>query len=69
MPATLSESILEKLNRIAEDPFAPLPNVTKLVNRDGFRLRIGDWRIIYEIHQDEITIEVVQIGQRKEVYR
>ncbi|MGH7870262.1 MAG: type II toxin-antitoxin system RelE family toxin [Candidatus Dormibacteraceae bacterium] len=32
-------------------------------------MRVGDWRILYEIYEDQVVILVVQIGHRREVYR
>jgi mRNA interferase RelE/StbE len=58
-----------KIEQIAEDPFAPHSNVPKLQNREGYRLRVGDWRVIYEIQQDKVLILVLKIGLRGEVYR
>ncbi|RPI58500.1 MAG: hypothetical protein EHM56_01630 [Chloroflexi bacterium] len=43
--------------------------MTKLQNRPGYRLRVGDWRVIYEIENDELIILVLRIGLRGEVYR
>ncbi len=37
--------------------------------RPGYRLRVGDWRVIYEIKGDELIILVLRIGRRGEVYR
>lgn len=38
-------------------------------NLKGFmKLRIGDYRIIYSIHKETITVHVIKIGHRKEVY-
>jgi mRNA interferase RelE/StbE len=61
--------IRKKLDQIAEDPYASLPNVTKLQNRAGFRLRIGDWRVIYDVRDDELIILVLKVGSRGEIYR
>jgi mRNA interferase RelE/StbE len=69
IPTSTNEAIREKLEQIAESPFKTQSNVTKLQNREGYRLRVGDWRIIYEIQQDKILIVVLKIGLRKEVYR
>jgi mRNA interferase RelE/StbE len=69
IPSATSKTIRQKIEQIAESPFDPHPNVTKLQNREGYRLRVGDWRVIYEIRQEQILIIVVQIGLRKEVYR
>lgn len=69
MPSVIGREIRSKLERIAADPFAPNSNVTKLQNRDGYRLRVGDWRVIYEIEQDKVLVLVLKIGLRGEVYR
>jgi mRNA interferase RelE/StbE len=42
-------------------------NVTKLVNREGARLRVGDYRVIFGEGQEEI--EVLAVGHRKDIYR
>jgi mRNA interferase RelE/StbE len=34
-----------------------------------FRLRVGDYRVLYEIHDDELIVLVVKVGHRREVYR
>jgi mRNA interferase RelE/StbE len=36
--------------------------------RDYYRYRIGDYRVIYEVRQEEITIVVVKVGNRRDVY-
>ena len=49
-----------------------LPNgkdIKKLTGQTGYRMRIGDWRIIYDIHHDRLVIEVIKIGPRGEVYK
>lgn len=69
IPRNVSDLIREKLKQIAADPFGKHLNVTNLQNRPGYRLRIGDWRIIYEIHNEELVIVVLKIATRGEVYR
>lgn len=69
MPRETSILVRQKLEQIAEAPFAPHPNVTRLQGREGYRLRQGDWRVIYEIQKERIVILVLEIGLRKEVYR
>ncbi|MCC6759893.1 MAG: type II toxin-antitoxin system RelE/ParE family toxin [Chitinophagaceae bacterium] len=47
----------------------PRPNgCKKLKGRDGWRIRVGDYRIIYTITDKILTVEVVHIGHRKDVY-
>ena len=69
MPRNTANLIREKLVQIARDPFAPIPNAKKLQDRSGYRLRVGDWRVIYEIDKDEVVIIVLKIAPRGEVYR
>lgn len=69
IPADIAKSIRLKIEQIAENPFGTHPNVTKLQNREGYRLRVGDWRIIYDIQKDKVLVIVLKIGLRGEVYR
>ena len=69
MPRNIALQIRKRLDRIASDPYAKHPNVTRLQNRPGYRLRVGDWRVIYEILEDELVILVLRIASRGEVYR
>lgn len=69
MPRNTAQLIREKLNQVAVDPFASIPNAKKLQGRPGYRLRVGDWRVIYEINNDEVVIIVMKIAPRGEVYK
>jgi mRNA interferase RelE/StbE len=40
----------------------------KLKGRDGFRIRVGNYRIIYHIFDTILTVDVVAIGHRKDIY-
>ena len=51
------------------DPYAQHPEVTKLQNRPGYRLRVGDWRVIYETEKEELVVLVLTIGTRGSAYR
>ena len=69
MPCNAADQVRQKLLRLAENPYAPTNNATRLQGRPGFRLRIGDWRVIYEVEDDILRILVLKIGKRGEVYR
>jgi mRNA interferase RelE/StbE len=69
MPRHVANLIREKLAHIANDPVASIPNAKKLQDRSGYRLRVGDWRVIYEINRDEFGIIVLKIAPSGEVYR
>jgi mRNA interferase RelE/StbE len=44
-------------------------DVKKLKGRPAWRVRVGDYRMIYEIHDRELVVIVITIGHRREVYR
>ncbi len=69
MPRNTALLIRGKLRQLAHDPHAPNHNVTKLQGREGYRLRVGDWRVIYEIREDVLIILVLDIGPRGGIYR
>ena len=56
------------IDELAENPF-PASSKKLKGQPDHYRLRIGDYRIIYRIEKKRVTIVVVKIGHRREVYR
>jgi len=69
MPRTTARLIIEKIEALSADPMAPNNNVKKLTNHPGYRLRIGDWRVVYSIHEQALLIVVVRIAPRGDVYQ
>lgn len=67
MPRNIAQKIRVKMEQIAADPFASIHNAKKLQGRPGYRLRVGDWRVKYEINKDQIIILVLKIVPRGEV--
>ena len=60
--------IKKKIEELGRD--LPDPNTTKMKGNHSFhRVRTGDYRIIYEIQDDQLIILVVKIGHRKDVYK
>ncbi len=57
--------IIDKIYTLANDPFY---NAKKLIGREAYRIRIGNYRVIYEIINDELVILIVDIGHRKNIY-
>jgi mRNA interferase RelE/StbE len=55
------------ISLLAKDPRAPASR--PLRGRDGYRLRVGDYRIIYTIDDGVLLIAVVTIGHRRDVYQ
>ncbi|MCB8934230.1 MAG: type II toxin-antitoxin system RelE/ParE family toxin [Anaerolineae bacterium] len=69
LPHSVAQNIREKLTTIAQEPYSRHHNVTKLQNRPGYRLRVGDWRVIYDVDNGKLIILVLKIASRGEVYR
>jgi mRNA interferase RelE/StbE len=60
--------IRRKIDALAEN--LPDPATTKMKGNNNFhKIRAGDYRIIYEIHDDTLVILVAKIGHRKDVYK
>ena len=69
MPRKFARRLRDKLEHLAKDPYAANRNITKLQDRPGYRLRVGDWRAIYEIQGQELVILVLKTAPRGKVYR
>jgi len=60
--------IKKRIDALAEN--LPNPATTKMKGSNPFhKIRSGEYRIIYEIHEDRLVILVVKIGHRKDVYK
>ena len=59
--------ILDCIAMLAENPRPP--GSEKLSGLERYRVRQGQYRIVYSIQDDELTVWVVEIGHRKDVYR
>jgi mRNA interferase RelE/StbE len=68
MPANTARLIRSKLDALAVDPAAPNNNVKRLKGSAHYRLRVGDWRVIYALRDDALIIAVVRIAPRGGVY-
>ena len=67
IPTAIADRIVQRLRSLELNPRPS--DVKKLRGREGWRVRVGDYRIIYSIHDEELLILVVTLGHRREVYR
>lgn len=67
IPRNTADLIRRKVQEVAEDP-AAARNVKALKGRNGFRLRVGDWRVIYEVDNGVLVLIVIEIGPRGGIY-
>lgn len=65
-PDNIAAPILKALGSLAENP-RPY-GYKKLKGQDGYRIRVGDYRIVYEIHDKILVVEVIDLGHRREIY-
>ena len=59
--------IVDKIYTLKDDPRPQ--GCEKLTDQDGYRLRQGQFRILYVVDDDERVVTVVKIGHRRDVYR
>ena len=65
---TMRVRLWAAIRALAENPRPP--RVKKMVGTEAnWRIRVGDWRIVYRIEDGRLTVLVFEAGWRKEVYR
>ncbi len=67
IPKHSLKKILNDIDSLGKNPRPP--GCRKLSGQERYRLRHGRYRIIYSIQDDELTVWVVKVGHRKDVYR
>jgi len=60
--------IVEAIGRLAEEP---LPHGCRKLkgSEDTYRIRVGDYRVVYEVAKNRLVVEIVRVRHRKDVYR
>lgn len=66
IPANVAATIRGKVEQYAKAPASLAANVTKLQGRDGYRLRVGDWRVIFD--ENGNVLQILEIGPRGGIY-
>jgi len=70
LPAKFQDRVLEALAFLAQNPFSEFLKYKKLKGIESlFRIRLGDYRIVYEVKGDLLLVLIIKIGHRKDVYR
>ncbi len=67
LPARIHNKVINVLLSLKENPFPR--NSIKLHGREGWRIRVGNYRILYIIDEPDKNIEIISVAHRKEVYR
>ena len=66
LPDQVADTLLDAIEKLAVDPRPE--GCKKLKGRSGYRVRKGDYRIIYDIQDDVLTVEVMAVGHRRQIY-
>ena len=61
------KKIVKRIQKLAEDPYPA--NAIQLKGREEWRIRQGNYRILYIVNEQIITVFVVKIGHRRDVYK
>ena len=67
IPAVDLRRIMDRIAALASDPRPP--GCEKLSAQERYRVRQGNYRIVYSIQDQELTVWIVKVGHRKDVYR
>ncbi len=68
MPRNTALIIAKKIKELAENP-KRMRNIKKLTDHPGYRMRVGDRRIVYTLNEKDVLIHIVKIKSRGEVYK
>jgi len=67
LPASEYERVRDAIRSLAEAPRPP--GSLKLSGREGWRIRVGDYRVLYDVDDKNQTVTVQHVGHRRDVYR
>lgn len=70
MPRSTARRICTRIDAIAAEPYGRHPNATQIQIRDrDFRLKLGGWRVIYSINDEQRVLLIAKIDTRGQIYR
>ena len=67
LPAQTQERVNRAIARLAENPWPP--DAKKLTAGDGYRVRVGDYRILYQVDDGAKVVIIYRVMSRGDVYR
>ena len=69
IPAAIREKIDKKIKSLKSDPIGAAEGGPMEGYEDRYKFRQGGWRVIYEVDEDDVTVEVIKVGSRGDVYK
>lgn len=67
LPSEISRRVRAAIVELAQEPRPS--GCRKLTGREGWRIRVGDYRILYDIDDNALIVTIVHIGHRRDIYR
>lgn len=67
LPGGSYERVRDAIGALAQDPRPS--GCLKLTGREAWRIRVGDYRVIYEIDDHQQVVTILHVGHRRDVYR
>jgi len=67
IPLREALTILDAISNLSDNPFPPQSK--RLTGCEGWRLRVGNYRVIYTVSSSDITVFVVKVAHRKTIYK
>ena len=67
LPRNVQKRLLTRIEALASNPRPP--GCVKLTGEDSYRIRVGDYRVIYSIFDNRLVVLVIDVGHRRDVYR
>lgn len=70
LPAKARDNAAEALRLLSQNPYSELLKVKRMKGAsDLYRIRLGEYRLLYELRNERLVVIVIKIGHRREVYR
>jgi mRNA interferase RelE/StbE len=68
LPKSIQSKVIQRIEQLAENP---IPHSAKKIEGfEGFyRIRFSEWRVLYQLIDSNLIIEVLRVGHRREVYK
>jgi mRNA-degrading endonuclease RelE of RelBE toxin-antitoxin system/DNA-binding XRE family transcriptional regulator len=68
LAVAVQKRLRAKLDILIQDPLNSGLDVKKLQGREGYRLRVGDYRVIYDLYHEVLVVQAQEVGHRREMY-
>lgn len=67
LPSNVQQRLRPAIDKLAENPRPP--GSERIQGQDLYRVRVGDYRVVYEVRDQVLVVLITKVGHRREVYR